>query len=180
MGTLSFKTPYSRKLHKQIVIDRGGGVSLDSQSKQLYMKSKPPGWILSHTLSQRFNRHLKRHFCHCVTSLLCWQCKRTFAVFWFLIFFFSEVDRWAARRTTAGCLPSQSDSRSQQSFISICQRNLLKMKNEIGGFCICARSVQRVGEQPYRNRVGEENRAFRKAAGRATSSLGLLHGNFSL
>lgn len=79
----SFKTPYSCKLHKQIVIDHGGGVSLDSQSKQLYMKSKPPGWILSQTLSQCFNRHLKQHFCHCVTSLLHWQRKRTSAVFWF-------------------------------------------------------------------------------------------------
>lgn len=54
----SFDTPYSWRLHKQIVIDRGRGVSLDSQSKQLYMKSKSPGWMLSHTQLQRFNRHL--------------------------------------------------------------------------------------------------------------------------
>lgn len=45
----SFKTPYSRKLHKQIVIDHGGGIGLDSQSTQLYMKSEPQGWNLSHT-----------------------------------------------------------------------------------------------------------------------------------
>lgn len=80
----SFKTPYSCKLHKQIVIDHSGGVSLDSQSKQLYMKSKPPGGILTHT--HRFNRHLKQHFCHCVTSLLYWQCKRTFVIFWGFFF----------------------------------------------------------------------------------------------
>lgn len=36
---LPFKSTYSWKLHKQIVIDRGGGVRFDSQSKQLYMDS---------------------------------------------------------------------------------------------------------------------------------------------
>lgn len=135
----SFKTPYSCKLHKQIVIDHGGGVSLDSQSKQLYIKSKPLGWILSHARSQRLNRHVNS-MSATVSPLRC-----TGIVKGPCNIFFPEVERWARRCTSAGCLPSQPKLRSLQSFlISILlqsHRNLLKIKNEIGGFCMCVGSV---------------------------------------
>lgn len=64
-----------------------------------------------------------------------------------------------------GAFPSQSKFRSQQSFISILQqsqRNLLKMKNEIGVVLYLCGKRLKMSEQAYWKRVGEENRAFGK------------------
>lgn len=176
MGSLlPFKAPYCWKLHKQIVIDLGGSVNLDSQSKQLYMKSKLPAWIFSHTRSQRLNRHLNSTsaiVCHlCCIGSVKGPCN-----------IFSEVERWAPRCTTAGCLPSQPELRGPQSFyINIAAKPQKWAENEKWNrwvLYVCGERLKS-GWAVSREQSRWGEWSLREAAGRATSSLCLLHSKFS-
>lgn len=129
---------YSCKLHKQIVIDHGEGVSLDNQSKQLYVKSKPPGWIRSHMRPQRFDRHSNSASATCHLSLVC--CRRT-------LFFCFFVRLNAAVRLAAFHPPAWAQEPAVFFFLYISillqsHRNLLKMKNEIGGLYVCGEHLK--------------------------------------
>lgn len=67
--------------------------------------------------------------------------------------------------TMARWLPSKSRPKKLVVFyINTVSKpeKIAAMKIEIGGFCVCMGSIQRVGEQPHGNCVGQENQAFRK------------------
>lgn len=137
------------------------------------MKSKLPGWILSHTRSQRLNRHLNSTSAT-VSPLCCIGIVRRPCNI------FLNAEPPGALRLGA-FHPSPSSGACSLFYINIAAKPQKFAENEKWNrwvLYVCGEPLKSGWAASWeQSKWGESS--LREAAGRATSSLCLLHGEFS-